>query len=171
LDAKTLASAAGVYVETVAQHGAACTSHICGNPELATLAENLARASHQVAEATLQQFRRQLHRTGNAELTKAVATAGASDEPAAAPQPVEGRLLTSPPPNPPGETAQGPAPSSPPATAARAPSLTAEPSPAATAAAKPAVAWLVTLLAAVLRVSAFAFGMLWRAVRNRRTEP
>ena len=34
LDTKTLELAARVYVETVAEHGAACASHICGNPEL-----------------------------------------------------------------------------------------------------------------------------------------
>ena len=96
LDDKTLALAARVYVETVARHGAACASHICGNAELATMAEKLAGASHQLADGTLQQFRQQLQSTGNPEIGKAMAAAGASDSPANAPRPVEGQVLTPP---------------------------------------------------------------------------
>ena len=170
LDAKTLNSAARVYVETVAQHGAACASHICGNPGLATMAEKLVGASQEVDEATLARFRRRMQRTGNAELSTAVAAGGAANEPATAPQPVEGRLLTPPPTDPAGQEAQDRAPSPPPPTAVPAPLNAAQRSPSGTPATGPNSAWLVTLLAALLSGAAFALGMLWRAAHNRRTK-
>lgn len=168
LDAKTLESAARVYVETVAQHGAACASHICGNPGLATLAEKLAGASHQLADGTLEQFRKQLQSTGNAEMTKALASAGASDRPARAPKPVEGQVLTAPPPDAARPTADKSPPPSPPPTAAKnAAAPQPGPSDPEETEAESNPLRLATLLAAAVCSAAFASGMLWRARRHR----
>lgn len=167
LDDKTVELAARVYVETVAEHGAACAAHICANPELAAMAEKVAGASRQVAEGTLEQFRRQLKGVRNAEMSKAMAAAGASNQPARTPQPVEGQLLT---------------PVRPPATAAeKQPSPTAAktPPPAKQPLARQSPApetsephsnhlRLITLLAGTLCGLAFLSGLLWRAVRHRR---
>ena len=93
LDDKTMELAARVYVETIAQHGVACASHICANPELAALAEKLAGTSHQLADGTLEQFRSQLKLAGNVEMAKALVATGPSNRPARATQPVEGQVL------------------------------------------------------------------------------
>ncbi len=167
LDSKTLELAARVYVETVAQHGPACTSHICANPGLNTLAQELAGASKQVVDATLERFRRQLQRTGNVELSKALASAGASDQPAKAPQPVEGRVLTPPEPDSRQHPADDGAPPSPVPTATKHANPSPKTAPSDTAEPEPNKYWQVTLLAAVLCASAFASGMLYRAARNR----
>ncbi len=162
LDARTLELAARVYVETVAQHGPACTSHICANPELAKMAERLAGASEQLAEGTLERFRRQLLRTGNAEFAKA---GGASDEPAQGPQNVAGQVIAAPPPPPsagPPEPASSPLPK--PAVAAP----VRPQSPASDAAPRPG--WIVTLLAGIACLAAFVFGIVRRAKRNRPSE-
>ncbi len=161
LDAKTLELAARVYVETVARYGAACAAHICAGGELNSFAEQIAGASSQLAEGTLEQFRRQLQRTGNPELAKA----GASSQPATAPQPVEGRVLAPPPPVPAVQEDSSSAP--PPAAAAEPPPSADRPRPDATRA-EPDSTWLAASLMGILSVSAFALGMLWRAVRNRR---
>ncbi|HIQ20266.1 MAG TPA: hypothetical protein EYH34_03370, partial [Planctomycetes bacterium] len=165
LDSQTLQLAARVYVETVAQHGPACTSHICANPELNTLAEKLAGASKQLADATLERFRRQLQRTGNAGLAKALASAGASDQPAKAPQPVEGRVLTPAEPDSRPPRADDRGPPSPEPTAANHANASAGPAPADTA--ERSNHWPATLLAAALCALAFASGLVWRAARNR----
>jgi cobaltochelatase CobN len=94
LDPQTLASAARVYVESVAQYGPSCASHICSNTELAKYAEDLAGASGQLADATLERFRQQLRDTGNAAMAKSAALAGASNKPAQATKPVSGQVLT-----------------------------------------------------------------------------
>ena len=97
LDEATLQSAGRTYVETIAQHGAACASHICANPELASFAEQQARASGQVSPQTMQKFRQQLQQTGNQSLAKAVKSqGGASSELATASQPVTGQVLSPP---------------------------------------------------------------------------
>ncbi len=168
LDAKTLDVAARVYVETVAEHGAACASHICGNPELATLAAKVAGASHQLADGTIEKFNRQLQRTGNPEMSKALASAGASDQPATAPRPVEGKVLTpsSPPPQPHAAAAAVPPPSTPKVDSMPAASSQAASSDAMeTDRSKP---WLVSVLAGVVCLLAFTSGVVWRARRNRR---
>jgi len=161
LDARTLELAARVYVETVAQHGPACTSHICANPELATMAERLAGASEQLAEGTLERFRRQLQRTGNGQLAKA---GGASDEPAQGPQNVEGQVIAPPPPPSPPASARAPEP-------APAPPPQAVPPPARPQSPlgdeAPNAGWLITLLAGLACLAAFVFGIARRAIRNR----
>jgi len=166
LDAKTLESAAVAYVETVAQHGAACASHICGNPELATLAERLAGASHRLADGTVEQFRKQLKSTGNAAMAKAPAATGASDQPAKAPKPVEGQVLMPPPPEPaPRPTDKGASPSPPPSVKnAQAPEQTGPSEPPETPSGP---LRLATYLVAALCVVSFACGVIWRASRHR----
>lgn len=97
LDEATLQSAGRMYVETIAQHGAACASHICANPELASFAEQHALASGQVSSQTIQKYRQQLQQTGNPSLAKAAKSqGGASTELATAPQPVTGQVLSPP---------------------------------------------------------------------------
>lgn len=163
LDEKTLQLAARVYVETVAQHGPACTSHICANANLAAMAEKLAGASGQLAEGVLERFRRQLERAGSAEMIKALASVGASDQPAKAPRPVEGRVLTPPEPEPPTPaTSKLPNPPQPAKNAA------SVPPPFQNEQAAPGQRRLATVLAAVACVLAFAGGIVWRAVRSRR---
>jgi cobaltochelatase CobN len=170
LDPKTLELAARVYVETVAQHGPACASHICANPELATLAEKVAGASHQLADGTLERFRSQLKQAGNVEMTKALASAGgASDQPARASQPVEGQVLTSVPPSPPPPAAEAKTSvSPPPPVPPNRPYATQTPPSDSAEAEPPDKTRLVTLLAAVLCLAAFTSGMVWRAARHRR---
>ncbi len=169
LDRHTLELAACTYVETLAQYGPGCASHICDNPRLNTLAEQLAGASGRVSGATLQRFRRQLEQTGNRRLMAARSASGASNRPAHTPQPVEGRVLTPAEPNRPrqsaGESAQR-------ATAA----ATDRPAKSAagsgtpeTGEPKPSDYRMITLVIAVLCVLAFAFGMLRRAAGNRST--
>jgi cobaltochelatase CobN len=169
LDPKTLELAACAYVETVAQHGAACASHICANPELATLAEKLAGASHKLADGALERFRAELQQVGNAAMTKPPASTGASNQAARVPQPVEGHVLTASSLEPRHRPTKESASSAPPPAATK----TASPAPQTASPdmheAKSKTHQLPTFLAAVLCVVAFVFGLLWRAAGNRRT--
>ncbi len=170
LDEKTVELAARVYVETVAEHGPACAAHICANPELAALAEKVAGASRQVADATLQQFRRQLKRVGNAQMNKALA--GASNQPARTPQPVEGQVLTPAPPTP--RPAAADKEMTPPRMAKSPPSPKQppekqSPSSQASEVRENGFHW-ITLVAGLLCLAVFVAGLLWRASRHRRLE-
>jgi len=165
LDAKTLELAARVYVETVARHGAACAAHICAGGELNSFAEQIAGASSQLAEGTLEKFRRQLQRTGNTNLAAAFTLQGASDRLTAAPQPVVGQVMT-PPVTPP----QGATPVVKPAPLLKADDQ-AKPGPPAEPRSKVAErsrnSQHVAALVAILSILTFAAGIVWRIRHNR----
>ncbi|NLX99101.1 MAG: cobaltochelatase subunit CobN [Rhodopirellula sp.] len=169
LDGKTLELAARVYVETIAQHGAACTSHICDGAELNAMAEKLAEASGQLADGALERFRRQLLRTGNVELAKAMAPAGASDLPAAAPQAVEGQVMTPPEPDPGRQTVDSSAPLPPVASAGDDLDPSRPEAASVSAAPRGNRNWLTMAALIVVCALVFVSGMFSRAVRSRPT--
>ncbi|NOX56196.1 MAG: cobaltochelatase subunit CobN [Planctomycetes bacterium] len=157
LDATTLASAARVYVETIAQHGPSCSSHVCRNPKLNAFAARLAGNSQRMGQRTLRRFREQLQRAGDKGL------AGASSEPTKTPQPVEGYVLTPPPPSPRSSNELASKPESPPSAS----SSVHEP-PASPSNGVQVKNWPLMLLSAGLCSLAFLAGIAFRAVNQRR---